>query len=204
MKKLNKLFAILVAMAMVLSLGVSMAFAEGNPMTGTNIILSKELKLAKGLTTSADNVFNFVVTPLSYDGDTEATLPTIAFDAIDLSNKTTDKGAVYGDTQTDIATAFAGDTVKPGVYKYEVKEQKAGTTDKGITYDGGKYTIIVTKTQTGEIKVTIVDDDTAGTKVDAGKKEKREGTIDEDATVSGALFKNEYTKTADGTDPGTQ
>ena len=211
MKKLNKFFAVLVALAMMAMLSVTAFAADGdddnvttNPMSGTNIILSKELALAKGLTTSEDNVFKFTVTPVSYDGDTSVTanMPTISFTNIDLSGRTSETGAVYGDTQTNIASAFSPATVKPGLYIYTVAE-----TDEhkdGITYDPGNYTIYVAKAQNGNITVTVKDDDATGTKVDAGKKEVRSGTIDQTAEVSGALFKNSYTKTANGTDPGEQ
>ncbi|MBQ1370822.1 MAG: hypothetical protein IIY38_06805, partial [Clostridia bacterium] len=63
MKKLNKLVAILVAMAMVLSLGVVSAFAEANPNTATqSITISKKLTMAQGLTAPVD--FTFATTPV--------------------------------------------------------------------------------------------------------------------------------------------
>lgn len=74
MKKLNKLFAILVAMAMVLSLTVISAFAEGNPnaQDETTVKITKKVTKAAGLTLP-ETTFTFTVAPESYDGNDSQT-----------------------------------------------------------------------------------------------------------------------------------
>lgn len=67
---------------------------------------------------------------------------------------------------------------KAGTYVYEVKEAKAGTTDKGVTYSGN----------TATITVTVTDKDTAGVST---------GQLTATATVVGDTFKNMYEANAD-------
>lgn len=67
---------------------------------------------------------------------------------------------------------------KAGTYVYEVKEAKAGTTDKGVTYSGN----------TATITVTVTDKDIAGVST---------GQLTATATVVGDTFKNTYEAKAD-------
>ena len=67
---------------------------------------------------------------------------------------------------------------KAGTYVYKVKEAKAGTTDKGVTYSGN----------TATITVTVTDKDTAGVST---------GQLTATATVVGGTFTNTYEAKAD-------
>ena len=62
---------------------------------------------------------------------------------------------------------------KAGTYVYEVKEAKAGTTEKGVTYSGN----------TATITVTVTDKDASGAST---------GQLVATATVEGGTFKNTY------------
>ena len=205
MKKLNKLFAILVAMAMVLSLTVISAFAEDtNPTTGKKAYFSKILNIANGLT-APDVDFEFTATPLTVDGidydATAANMPTFTAQTINFKTKTTG-------TDGNIVTTkyFDFDVTFPhaGVYVYEINETP-GNAD-GVTYNTGsdKYTITVTvKDVNGTPTVDrVVVQDKDGKKVDADEPTEKDPSANgsEDDNMSKMKFSNNYTKTADQTD----
>ena len=210
MKKLNKLFAILVAMAMVLSLSIVSAFAEDtNPTTGKKAYFSKILNIANGLT-APDVDFEFTATPKTVDkidyvstatAGEQGYMPTFEAKTINFKTKTT------GTDGNIVTTAFFDfDVTFPhaGVYVYEINET-IGNVD-GVTYNTGsdKYTITVTvKDDNGTPKVDrVVVQDKDGNKVDADQPTEKDPSANgsEDDNMSKMKFTNNYTKTADQTD----
>ena len=196
MKKLNKLFAILVAMAMVLSLSVIAAFAEENPMKdkAPKIYLSKQLNIAQGITTPENTKFSFEVAKESEDGDTPTNaMPTLSFNDIDMSSMTDvdADGYIVKNSVLDLTTATFPHA---GVYKYSVKETRGNI--EGMTYDyTTTYYFQVAVDKGGNKTVVVTDKD--GKKLDASEPTKDKDENDEGK--SDALIQNTYTKTADDT-----
>lgn len=206
MKKLNKLVAILVAMAMVLSLSIIAAFADdANPTTGTNVNFSKKLYIAQGLT--APENFTFEITPISVDGDpyvaattgenaTPANMPTKSDVVITMSGMS-DTDADGFIIKNAVLSFTAAEFPHAGVYVYELSEKDNGTS--GMTYSGKTYVITVAKDKDGNIRVTVQDKaDNTGAKLDGDPVEDTDLTDGDDAEQP-VKFENTYTKTADDT-----
>ena len=127
MKKLNKFFAVLVALAMMATLCVSMAFAE-KPADATADI-SKTLSLPVGTKIPGDT-YTFRFTQIT--NDENAISDANAQNAQEQNVATFDKTATYSEAGTvadkasyvaNVEDVFAGLTFpKAGVYKYTVKE----------------------------------------------------------------------------------
>ena len=198
MKKLNKLFAILVAMAMVLSLSAISAFAALDPnQTSADAKLVKYLKLDSGVTIPTDN-FTFRFKKVSVPEGSE--LDTFVYDGIATSAMSKSVGTEDGGSVVkaiDLKSVFTGDHAfdKAGVYKFTVKEV-AGSV-QGMTYDDSEFTVTayVVKGTDGY----TVDHFT----VQKGENDKENITINDPTTVKpqpgstdtgiGFTFVNSYT-----------
>ena len=210
MKKLNKLFAILVAMAMVLSLSVISAFAA-NPMADktdkSTVYLSKVLKIAEGIA-APDETFTFKVDPKTVDGNpyvpattgenaTPANMPSLTAGTVNMKNATATDGDIIKTVTIDTNVAYPHN----GVYVYEVTENVPTTgANEDITYDvnHNKYTLTVAKSDEGVI-VTVQDANNPNApKLDVSKPTDDDPN-DEDDGLSPMAFTNAYTKTASGT-----
>ena len=160
MKKLNKLFAILVAMAMVLSLSVVSAFAATENSEGADVV--KKIVMPKGVNIPADASVVISATLDTIDGVAPAannTSGVIANKTLDLSSPLmTDKTS--SDTE-DYYYFHTGNLVNKdsythgGQYVYTVKE----TADlKASTLEGGSEADENTKTY--EMTVNVKSDKT--------------------------------------------
>lgn len=171
MKKLNKFFAVLVALAMMATLCVSMAFAV-NPATSTTPGEGVDTKVKKviekpdglsGLPTTKD--WQFTVTNTNSDiGNTTITLT-------DNTKLTSDDILAYAIAAFDSRNADEDTTndLAPGKYEFTVKEvAPEGYSKTDISYDTGdaetaKYKTTETYTYSkAEYKVTaLIATDTA-------------------------------------------
>ena len=196
MKKLNKLFAILVAMAMVLSLTVISAFAEGEV---TEAVFTKVLYAPTSLGAPAGSV-------------------TISSDLKTIDNEDKDSVTKYDNTATvnlanpigteedgastvyyyNFADIFAGKTPfdNGGTYVFEVTETAFDITNKAtgdaLNKDGKKYELIVLVKSDGtiaDIKVKTAD----------GKEsiQRVENTVTS-AKANPLQFKNSWDRTESG------
>ena len=148
MKKLNKFFAVLVALAMMATLCVSMAFAaDDNAITGgtktdpATATMTKTLVMPNGVTNpNKEFTFSFVQTiqdlsdaEVTDDGyvDDAAVTDGVFTKAITPTNETTaeDEGTVVGKS----ANVFGGITwPKAGVYEFTVTEVKPANAETPI------------------------------------------------------------------------
>lgn len=137
---------------------------------------------------TADYAFEFIMNPKSgklADG-TEVAVADIPMPKADDNAGVTIDGD--GNAHKTISGPQKGTTAsfdfgmitydKAGTYEYQVKEAKAGTTEKGVTYTNNVATITV----------TVTDKDTAGVST---------GQLTATATVVGDTFKNTYEAKAD-------
>ena len=153
MKKLNKLFAILVAMAMVLSLTVISAFAaitdpDADPPTTPTIAVTKNLQVAADL--SIDDVKGGVtvtIHPTGAIGSATDTVPTNDWtytynfeqDTHYANEELTDAATNgYSYTTGEITPAMLGlstdnTETKPGIYTFTVKESNYNPSVQGVT-----------------------------------------------------------------------
>ena len=228
MKKLNKLFAILVAMAMVLSLAAISAFAA-DP-TAVNATLTKRWEMPKG-TTNPGGSFSFTFVQDKDASDDEypiqtgtATLGTNGVYTIPLtsnSTKTTDGDKdVYIGTADLFTTPGSVKTIFPnaGLYKYTVSETAGYTkADDSETVHNSQaaYTVYVTVSN-NEAKddlivtnITVIktaNDDGTTTGEEINKKPDTQPG--EDGLGSKWTFTNTYVKTKatdpDGKDPADE
>lgn len=210
MKKLNKFFAILVALAMMATLCVMSAFAEDeNPTSGTDMYITKTLQIPQGLSTVAETfTFTGVLDKVDGNDATEAEKTALNFDtSIAYAAGETDEDA---DGYIRKAVAFDPDSIAfdhAGVYEYTVTET-AGSTE-GMKYDDGEYKVTI-RVKNGSTPGTfevdsIVVENEEGQKVDVddpGDDDQPTGGENQDGekAASGADFTNTYTKIADDTD----
>ncbi len=135
---------------------------------------------------TADYVFEFVMSPVSgtlADGTEAEEIPMPNAD--DNAGVTIDDG---GNAHKTISGPQEGTTAnfdfgtitydKAGTYVYEVKEAKAGTTEKGVTYTAN----------VAKITVTVTDKDTSGAST---------GKLVATASIEGETFTNTYEANAD-------
>jgi hypothetical protein len=195
MKKLNKFFAVLVALAMMATLCVSMAFAEDTVPTGTaaSAQLVKYLQKGEGVDTP-DATFNFHFAP--QDG-----APEVADVAIAAADMDADANNDLIGSKT-IAEIFADVTFpNAGVYTYTVTELPATYTEADnqtltINDNGSSYTLRIYVKNDGNgtaiDKVTVEEE--GGAKVDPTEKKDTadEGTVD--GEDQGFAFTNTFKK----------
>ena len=137
---------------------------------------------------TADYAFEFIMSPVS---GTLADGTEVAVAEIPMPKADDNAGVTVGEDgnahktvsgpQEETTANFDFGTItydKAGTYVYEVKEAKAGTTEKGVTYSDN----------TATITVTVTDKDTTGVST---------GQLAATATVVGGTFKNTYEANAD-------
>lgn len=213
MKKLNKFFAILVALAMLATLCVSMAFAApaattDQQGTAANSVITKYLEIPSGETLPDSEVFTFTFTPVS-DSAHNGTdhLPSAATAQIPVSAMTPSASSTDGNgliKSINIADLFkytaeeaadlngvnAGDYKFPhaGEYIYTVAETSTAKAD--WTYDNQTYKlhIIVTNDATSGKPVISTITVQKGTSEDADKV---------DPTVTDPTTENQIDETWD-------
>ncbi len=172
MKKLNKFFAVLVALAMMATLCVMSAFAEGETTTvptGTagNSYLVKYLEIKEGVTIPADT-FKFIFTGKNASDNTisaaeaDAVAPqNVSISARDMETSGSDLDGGNLVDQILIAPLFKDANnkykfTKPGVYTYLVTEEIQKTSD-------GTY---ADNTQGYILRVYVIDDGQGGYTID--------------------------------------
>ncbi len=154
MKKLNKFFAVLVALAMMATLCVMSAFAaEGDVPVAKTAYLTKYLELGKDVNVP-NATFTFNIIPQSDSANAGTTdMPqggttTIAASAMTASASTADEGALK--KEVDILAFLGGIDAftHAGEYVYAVTENQSGLTEdsdpnttEAMTYDNGAYLI---------------------------------------------------------------
>lgn len=151
MKKLNKFFAVLVALAMMATLCVSMAFAEDTKTTTAPI--NKTLVVPAGTAIPAGAQATFTFTDAKVNGATPAaTDPTIDTQTLDLTTgtMTTDEEKNVDSYAYTIADVLAGKEFKrPGVYEWTVKEATFvandgdDKTEDHLNKDDSEYKLVV-------------------------------------------------------------
>lgn len=174
MKKLNKLFAILVAMAMVLSLTVISAFAEDDPEPNkVDFAVTKLLKVPAGTEVPANTSVKVVVQQTKYNSvaveDIDGYSPmskTVPLNLVPTSDtiKNTDKATTYYYYTTGNLLAELGfdDTTPVGVYQFTVGENEYTVNGKAYNdaslaengqyakiENGGTYNLTVAKSSEG-------------------------------------------------------
>ena len=203
MKKLNKLFAILVAMAMVLSLTAISAFAvdeASETQKAANFKISKTLKMPEGTKTPAsDFYFNIQLKDdqnQSSEGARtfEDNTQKVHFNANQATTAGTNDVYVTG----DITGLFDGFTT-PGKYVYKIVEVTTEPTTQAelnekYTYDTTEYELRLYVDKDGKQTFTLL-------KKDPTTNEFEKTTTQEPGEEGGertavASFENTYVKTA--------
>lgn len=164
--KLKKFFAGVVAAAMMLTMGASVAFAEGNLATVNehNQVIVKKVYTLDGNGKSPTETFNFTVAGVSVTdagtgvnttptGMPTPTISTAAYNAGGATNGTPTGVDVTIDFEKDGKLIYNG----VGKYTYTVKESAGNTL--GVSYDAKEYTMkvtVVNGTNVGEYKIESV------------------------------------------------
>ena len=193
MKKLNKLVAILVAMAMVLAMGVVSAFAEDlTPAQKNNDPkLVKYLKMDNGITIP-EKTFTFSFANTQKPTGSTLTTPqtmTITTDEMHASTANDDAGALVG--AKGIASVFEGLLDKAGVYVFTVTEE--GTNDDNWTYDKtSEYTLTLYVDNEGDIQNATVKQKNAEDKENTTIEDPSELDPEPGKDGVGFTFTNEY------------
>ena len=229
MKKLNKLFAILVAMAMVMALAVTSAFAvdkktgklseaDQADYASAEAKLTKILTLADGQTKPENVTFTFNFSP---DTNYTSTTTTTADAAAALVNKGTltintnqmTKTAYESDGNTvaysvNIADAF-GTFPTAGVYNFKVEEAQDAATGDNFkwTYSQQKYDVDVYVVDNGTTRtinniVVTKDGETGKEKTTIVPTEETTKDLG-DPTLYGCTFENIYSKNTVSPEPLT-
>lgn len=198
MKKLNKFFAVLVALAMMATLCVSMAFAADEVPTGTDKTakMVKYLQAGDGVEVPKGMTFNFTLTPLAGNPAEVGTVEV----AIPFSGMTKDANGDYIGSKT-IEEIFTGVTfAKAGEYKFTADEvaTTGWTAAEGETLvedqDTFEVHLYVKNTENGTAidKVTVSDgtDKQDPTEI----KEKADDGQDENGKNIGFSFTNTFKK----------
>jgi len=213
MKKLNKIFAVLVALAMMATLCVSMAFATNETTNGDDALLVKYLDVANGVTApTKEYTFNWVANASGTisQADADAVKPTnVKLTPATATNFNGDENTVAA--KVAVADLFKNGEkykfTKPGEYIYTVSEVIPDTAVNYIvkdgnetwTYDPATYTVrIYVDKDLNITQITVQDNSkTAGDKEDATKDPTvvNQETQTEDYRAQGLTFENKYTKT---------
>ena len=200
MKKLNKLFAILVAMAMVLSLSVVSAFAAqtiedgAGPTATKKLIVPKDAVIPSTATTTIYTTLKTIdgVTTTDTSKNVEITIPLSTLSGDHYVGKTTSgQNEIYYYETGDLlgGKAFTG-----GTYIFDVKEKDydiAADTETVVnheTSDPTTYTMKVYVGNDGKVKkVTVYDGET---KKDVIKEIPADDTAT--AEANGVKFTNKW------------
>lgn len=223
MKKLNKFFAVLVALAMMATLCVSMAFAtdeqagKGVTPTGNQLsdkaIIGKYFQVADGVTVP-DATFTFTFT--AKPSDTNEGGPAIAAQTMKAKEMTETEKDGDGNSVAgiiEIAKLVKGADEKliftaPGEYIYEVEEsndkQNGGSTTEGVKTTTETYTndtskkvvrIYVKYNDAGELVIdTITITDGTGKKATTTTNPITDKNYTPSSDGSGNTFNNNYEK----------
>lgn len=142
--KLKKLFAGIVAVAMMATMAMPMAFAEGDSVAPAIEVNGKNFTIAK--------TYNVIGTAPNEDFELEQTKVSAAkseikdFATNDKYDLTIGKASYTGNaTGLGFSVTLPDYDNHPGVYTYELKEKNSGTA--GVTYDANTYTLTVFATQ---------------------------------------------------------
>ena len=203
MKKLNKLFAILVSLAMMATLCVSMAFAREDP--AIEVYFTKTWSTNTDVATPA-TTFTFEIDQDTENGvanDAEINDQTIPYSANETGTKTSTDLLAGQDFKN------ASGKVVPGVYIYTIKEtvpatavnnvvtetstSGTATTTTKTTYSDKEYTLKVYVNKDGEVEAAYVYD--GETKVNSDEPTS--------GSENGFNFKNTYSKSVTNTPTGT-
>ena len=195
MKKLNKFFAVLVALAMMATLCVSMAFAEdAETYDPADAKIVKYLKIPEGVTIP-DDTFTFTFNQVATDTVTATDLAKNEYKALAIANvtfsakdmipsaSTNDDGSlVYAYDLGDLADM---DWPKAGEYKYTVKELLPSKTaregeDEATQKSNGTY---AANTQEYTLRVYVTNQEVLD--------ENEEPTGETEPAVSGITVQNE-------------
>lgn len=216
MKKLNKFFAVLVALAMVLSLTAISAFAATDK-TGTkdNAYLTKYLRVADGVNLPSGLTFTFKADKVSdsaYPGDKskmlEATDVTIPVSTMVASATEADNAAAL--TGKALVSKFFENKTwdHAGVYTYDVYEDAAAITEganEEWNFSQKHYTLRVYVTNNNTVTYTVQDGTGAADdekKVDPTVQDPTahdNTTTEETIELDGFYFDNSYAKTLNNT-----
>lgn len=169
---MKKLFAILLALVMVCSLGVT-AFAEDAGETTpqyedvSSVTIYKEYTLTNAGTTSPAEEFKFTIEPISVtnaaadvtkDNMPIPTISSVSYQNGDAGSSENAKKAITVTLPTNYSSV--------GIYTYKITET-AGTT-AGVTYRTEPITLVVTVVQDGTLKriAAVHTENAGGTKTD--------------------------------------
>ncbi len=211
MKKLNKFFAVLVALAMMASLAVTMAFAapedEDAPAAKTTTApISKVLNVPQGTAVPAGATATFTFTNANVNGAAAlATDVSIATQTLDLTTgtKATDEEKNVDTYSYTIADVLAGkEWTRPGVYEWDVEEATF------VADDANDDTVdhLIKDTNKYKLVVKVVYDDKGNLVVDEvivkeGSDENGDRDADNYEEAEGLNFENSYYTTTGN--PGT-
>lgn len=158
--KLKKLFAGIVAVAMMATMGATSVFATEKPVADSKISVEN----GKFTITKTYTIVNGVAPSESFEleqtakvGTAKSSISTEDFKAGDKYNLTIGKAAYTSGSNEAIGfdVTLPNYDNHPGVYTYELKEKDNGTA--GVTYDQNTYTLTVYATQAAS-----EDDTTSG------------------------------------------
>lgn len=226
MKKLNKFFAVLVALAMMATLCVSMAFAKSSttnatdPYENATITVSKIFKIPAGVESPAES-FAFSISKVSVDDNTtdaaKATMPALTLDNIAITAGT--KASADNDIVKNgvITLPKLGENGFPhaGVYVYTLTET-TDATNTDVKYNTGNdsYDLYIYVKNDGTVTPVVVDHGATPTADDpetpADENNKKDvdpvdpedpgaDTDPEDDQLSDVNFTNVYDVIADDT-----
>ena len=200
MKKLNKFFAVLVALAMMAVMCVTAAFAldaaDKDTQVADEFVLTKNLEIPVGTTVpSATFKFTATATAESAANSPTITIPDVTFTSTSATTAKEAGSDVLVATQTR-ENIFASLTT-PGKYVYEIKETPNTNTENSekYTYEQKSYVVRIYVDAEGKQTFTITE------KANATAEEKKDGVEvvkDENGDtkkVADAEFDNTYVKT---------
>ena len=214
MKKLNKFFAILVSLAMMATLCVCMAFAEGTtpaPNT-TDFAVTKLLKVPTGTAIPANSSVNVKIDFVSLNSVPATDAQNTAYDREITLNLSGDPAA----TETDGATTYyyfttgnmleelGLDQAGAGVYKFEISENtyKINNTaydaleapENATIEEGGTFELTVAKTVNNTYSITASLDENKVEVKDVKTDEEHDASIED----NGVKLINTYYKDGSG------
>lgn len=209
MRKLNKLMALVLSLALCLGMAVTANAAEKNPA----VYITKDLKVAKGTTVPAAVFkFNFV-----YNADASVGMQGIASERVAISAEELNYANVEDAGSDETVRLVTGNVLAgvsfphAGVYAYTVTEDKGGTTaeeyEGKMTYDGATYTMLVyvENSDAGPVITDVQIKNSEDSKITDNDDNTNGNGSNSDISSSGTeglnqfKFVNNYIKTA-GTD----